>query len=132
MKTNERLLAELQPARDALEAWRTIRKHRQPIPAEVWERILPLARAHGANPVARALRLSYHCLRRKLNGGPAGRQDRHPPAFVEVRPGDWPEQAACSVVELEDSRGRRMTLRLARPGEMDAPALVQAFWKGAR
>lgn len=135
MKTNERLFSELQPARDALEAWRQIRKHRQPIPLDVWDKILPLARTHGVNAVAVALRLSYHALRRKLDG-PSGTGPTVGLAaqagFVEVRPAGWTSPPPSCVAELEDPKGRKMTLRFARPQEMNALALVQAFWKGAR
>jgi hypothetical protein len=132
MKTNERLLCELQPARDALQAWRLIRKHRQPIPIEVWEKILPLARTHGVNAVAVALRLNYRALRRKLGEPSIPRPDAGLPSFVEVRPGSSPHAPPSCVAELEDLKGRKMTLRFARSHEMNALALAQAFWKGGR
>ena len=142
MKTNEQLLAKLQPAREALETWRHTRKHRQSIPAEVWDQIVPLARAHGINRVCTALRLNYDALRRRVQGPKAPARSLPPkPSFVEVRTPGWvgadlPARSAQAgpgwMAELEDARGRRMKLRLGQAKRADVLALVQAFWKAGR
>jgi hypothetical protein len=130
MKINERLLAELQPAREALETWRQTRKHRQPIPTEVWDKIVPLARAHGINPVSTALRLNYDALRRRLQGPKApARSLPASPSFVEVRTPEWIGAESGWLAELEDARGRKMKLRLGAARRADMLALVQAFWR---
>jgi len=133
MKTNEQLLAKLQPAREALETWRQTRKHRQSIPAEVWDQIVPLARAHGINPVSTALRLNYDALRRRMGGSKAPvRPLSQRTSFVEVRTPGWVGAEPGWMAELEDARGRRMKLRLGQAKRADVLALVQAFWKAGR
>ena len=137
MKTNERLLSELEPARELLEAWRRTRKHREPIPGEVWEKVVPLARTHGVNPVAVALRLNYHALRHKVdvaNTRAQGRNRSEPLSFVELSASPKvaiPTEAAC-VLEVADHRGRTLTLRLGDSGRIDAVKLVDAFCRSAR
>jgi transposase len=66
MKTNETFLAELAAVRSALETWRRTRTHRRPIPPEIWEQVVPLARTHGVSRVSEALRLNYYALKRRL------------------------------------------------------------------
>lgn len=129
MKTNEKLLSELQPARLALEAWRQSRRHREPIPQAIWDQVLPLARAHGLNPVASALRLNYYSLKQRL-GVAAPKTARRGSAaalpLVELKGSAW--GPAC-LVELEDRTGRKMKLQLGHAASLDTVGLVEAFWK---
>jgi len=70
---------------------------------------------------ARALRLDYYQLERRLRELAAGR-----PSFVEIVPA--PTAKAC-VVELEDGRGGRMRVHLE--GEdlvAHVAALARSFW----
>jgi hypothetical protein len=101
----------------------------------VWDKIVPLARRHGVHAVAVALRLNYGALRRKLDAALATRPTVGLSAtarFVEVRSASWTNPLCACIAELEDAKGRKMTLRFERAQEMNALALVQAFWKGAR
>ena len=122
-------LARVQPA---LADWRQQRRHREAIPDTLWRLIVPLAQAHGVSPVAQGLRLNYTALKQRTLAG-----DRRPPVsdplggFVEA-PLAWSPGTAPWVIELEDSRGAKLTLRLA-PGERaTALTLAQALWRQRR
>ena len=135
MKTNETFLAELAAVRSALETWRRTRTHRRPIPPEIWEQVVPLARTHGVSRVSEALRLNYYALKRRLGAPKRARRrsgSTSGPSFVEVKRPGWADTPSGSVVEVEDRMGRKMKLRLAEPGGVDTVALVQAFWKAGR
>ena len=51
--------------RQRFEAWRKNRKLGSPIPDTLWDKAVQLARAHGVNPIARALHLDYYDLKRR-------------------------------------------------------------------
>ena len=89
-----------------LELWRGKRRGRAPIPPSLWMAAGELAREHGVNPVARALRLEYNHLRRMAEADrPRSRKGRASPAFVELVAPQAVAPSQC-VIELEGQRGR--------------------------
>ena len=89
-----------------------------------------LARDYGPSPVARALRIDYNALKRRLpvmgaetpSGGGAAAS-----GFVEVPVTVWP--SSQGVIELEDKRGSKLTLRLPGCDIGTVLALAQGLWK---
>ena len=122
-------LARVQPA---LADWRQQRRHREAIPDTLCRLIVPLAQAHGVSPVAQGLRLNYTALKQRTCAG-----DLRPPAsdplggFVEVPLVSSPGTAPW-VIELEDGRGAKLTLRLAHGESSTALALAQGLWRQRR
>jgi hypothetical protein len=122
-------LARVQPA---LAAWRQQRRHREAIPDTLWRLIVPLAQAHGVSPVAQGLRLNYTALKQRTCAG-----DLQPPVsdplggFVEVPLVSSPGTAPW-VIELEDGRGAKLTLRLAQGESATALALALGLWRQRR
>ena len=112
-----------------LEAWRQGRAKRGPIPAGLWSEAASLARRHGVNAIARALRLDYYSLKRQADATPPAVRAKSVdhPGFVEVAvvPASVPP-AEC-VVELERADGARMRVRVSRSEDM--VALSEAFWR---
>jgi len=110
-----------------LSAWRREQSGRTRLPEVLWRAATDLARTQGPSRVARALRLDYYKLRKRLAATtsllPA------PPAFVELKEapmsGTGPGE---SVVELSDGRGARMTLRV-RSEIATLVALAESFWR---
>lgn len=112
-----------------VEEWRKTRPKRgSPMPASLWKEVAELARRHGVNPIAQALRLEYYALKRHVEeGAPRSRGEGHVrPAFVEVA---VPPLAALRdyVVKMERADGARMRVRLTSPG--DLIAMTEAFWR---
>jgi hypothetical protein len=53
----------LEEVRHKLDNWRKIKRHREPIPKDLWRAVAVLARKHSINTVSKTLRLSYADLR---------------------------------------------------------------------
>ena len=110
------------------EHWRQTRRRRSPIPEVLWTVALAAATTHGAYRTARALRLNYTDLKRRLgtmDGTPA------PATFVELLPAARGGSPVCTL-ELENARGT--TLRLQLPGitPPDLAALSRTLWHATR
>jgi hypothetical protein len=119
-------LSEIEPVRQRLVAWRQARKHREGILQNLWEAMTLLGRSHGVNPVCQALRIDYYALKRRVHGSSPAKQ----PGFVEL-PMLAPAGSAGDVIELEDKRGRKMTLRLDPAHRAETLSLIQTFWRQA-
>jgi len=129
MKRMGRLAPELLDLQQRLASWRGTRRQRGRLPEWLWHSSVALARAHGVNRVARALRLDYYALKRRLSGaGAAPAPAAVSPAFVEL---GW--TAGCGPsseyrVELLNRAGGRMTVSWC--GETGAlGTLAQGFWQ---
>jgi hypothetical protein len=126
-----------------LKRWRSSHARRVPIPESLWMAAGELARAHGINPTAKALRLEYGKLKQRAEAAapavkrrvvkatadvPRRARRTAPPTFVELmapRVGTLPG----AVVELEGPRGR-MKIELKGVGTGELVALSRALWDG--
>jgi hypothetical protein len=129
MKTKCRpFLSNLEPVRSEVEAWRRSRKKGERIPEQLWQAMGELARAFGVGRVSRVLGVGYHALKERARGPAHAAESRNNSAvFVELpMPGAVP-RSDC-VVELEDGRGAKMTLRLGSDSGTQMLSIVQAFW----
>ncbi len=127
MKT-ESNLSQMEPVRSQLEAWRRTRKKGEHIPEDLWQAMGELARSFGVGRVSGALGVGYHALKERARGlEQSVGAGNNSAVFVELpMPGAVP-QSDC-VVELEDGRGAKMTLRLGLGSGTQVLSIVQAFW----
>jgi hypothetical protein len=93
-----------------------------------------LARRYGLNPVAQVLRVNYTALKHHLAASAASQAPRSgaiAAEFVEVPMAACPspESVRGWVIELEDSDGSKLTLRLAQTDSAGALALAQGLWR---
>ena len=124
-----RFQSEVEPLRCQFEAWRQTRKHGEHIPQSLWEPAAKLAGAFGVGRVSRALGVGYYALKERApDGCQPSRSDNQTAVFIEL-PLPTPIPQSDSVVELEDGRGAKMTLRLASGSASQVLALAQAFWR---
>ena len=121
---------ELKELRGQLDHWRSNRTGRN-VPGEFWKAAVEFAKVHGVSRVAQGLGLNYGALRRRLDkaqecsvAGPEGKS-----AFVEVELGTVGSQETECVVELEDRKKGKMTIRLRGTSGVDVAALAATFWK---
>ena len=123
---SEELISKIEPVRSQLEAWRGMRKKGERIPEHLWQAMVELARGFGVGRVARVLGVGYYALKERARepGQPA--ESSHP-VFVELPLSGPVPQSEC-VVELEDGRGAKMTLRLGLGSGTQVLSIVQAFW----
>ena len=124
--------AAVEAARARIASWRRdCQGRRRRMPEALWQAAARLARVHGINQVARALRLDYYNLKRRVDG----RQEDLPPAaapvFVELGAGDNAASSGC-VLEMEAPGGARLTVRLRDPGNLDFVSLAEALWRRRR
>jgi hypothetical protein len=126
-----------------LRRWRSSHARRVPFPDALWTAAGELAREHGINRTAKALRLEYGKLKERAGApGPAKKVVRKAPSatprharppvpattFMELitpRPGHSPE---CRV-ELEGPRGR-MRVEFKGLATAELVALSRALWDG--
>jgi hypothetical protein len=121
--------SEVEPLRRQFEAWRQMRKDGEHIPETLWEAAAKLAVGFGVGRVSRVLGIGYHALKERLpDGCQPSRSGNQAAAFIEL-PLSTSTAPREYVVELEDGRGAKMTLRLAPGSDSQMLALAQAFWR---
>jgi hypothetical protein len=76
--------------------------------------------------VQQVLRLSYPDLKRRVLALSSANSVR--PAFVELRAAPMSTAPDAAVLELEDGRGKKLTLRLATEDSAKLAAAVSALW----
>ena len=125
-----------------LRRWRSSHARRVPLPDALWTVAGELAREHGINRTAKALRLEYGKLKERAEAPGQEKKvvrkarsviQRHarppaPPTFMELitpRPGS----VASAVGELEGPRGR-MKIELKGITTAELVALSRALWDG--
>ena len=83
------LLAELARVQEQFTAWRQTRKPKSRIPETLWELAVEQAVAQGLHRTARALKLDYYALKKrvlKAQGNEEGGREEKSPAFLELPP----------------------------------------------
>jgi len=111
-------------------AFETCRRTRikQRIPETLWKRAADLARRYGVAPTARALKLDYAQLKRRVVAaevGTAAQPKGQAPAFLEVIPINGAAVAECRL-EFEDPRGTSLRVDLKGAGPAELAALIGA------
>lgn len=123
--------ARVRELRDQIARWRRTRAKRSPMPAELWREAVALARDSGTYSIARAVRVDYESLARRVveaganeRGGDAARV-----AFVELTGAQLLGASVPSgpVVEMTDADGVRLTIHLVGGAPLDVADVVQGF-----
>jgi len=117
----------IEEVRTQLDNWRKNKlNHREPIPKELWQAAVELARAHSINTISKALRLSYADLKDRLYGPsePKPPVRQKPASFIELKysPPLMPEKI---TVEIENKKGCKM--RICLRADADITTLIKSF-----
>ena len=124
--------AALSRAQRKIEQWRQRHRPRARIPEELWREAAELACAYGMNRTAKALRLDYYSLKKRVAAAArsgkrlaaaAGSGERAA-AFVEILPGGMPAPRPECTIEVEDGSGAKMRIRLQGGDLPDVTALI--------
>ena len=92
--------ADMQELHRRLEEWRATHRPRSPLPDELWSMAVGLAQRHNIHRVARAFRLDYGALKRRMPGS-----DPQPTAtFIELIAPSTGCIAECSM-EVDSANG---------------------------
>jgi len=115
----------LRTVQSQITRWRAHRRKRGAMPPALWEAAVVLAREQGVYRVARALRVDYGTLQRRVGTAAAGG------GFVTVAPAVWaaPREGAGAVVEWSAADGSKLVVRLTARDRLDLERLAAAFWR---
>ncbi len=120
---------DLQQLRRRFEEFRNTRAGHTRLPEALWAAAAELAKRYGVNPTARALRLEYGGLRKRVeNRGQAKgkRAPSTPPTFMEfVAPGA--KAVTNCTVEVESVQGGKLRLELKAVATTELASLIRAF-----
>jgi hypothetical protein len=120
---------EVEPLRRRLTQWRASRPHlRARIPEPLWAEAVVLARRYGVFETARALRLGYGSLKRRVSE-PAG-TSWPVPGFLEL-PLALPSPGALWVLEFRAADGRSLRVQLPPMPVADLATLARTVWSVA-
>ena len=110
--------------------WRTTHKARSRIPDTLWTAAVKMAGRYGLHRTARALRVEYYSLKKRLEQESVSARGIHEPGsgttFVELPPVS-PGACDCTL-ELEDTGGAKMRVHLKGIEAPDLAALSRSFW----
>jgi hypothetical protein len=137
-RKSRNLPARLVGLQGRFEDWRRTHEARSRIPTFLWASAVKMAGAYGLNRTARALRLDYYALKKRVehetsvNGNMAtipgaGPKAELAPPFLELVP---PLSAGVSecIMEWESTAGAKMRVHLKGTASPDLTALSQSFW----
>jgi hypothetical protein len=120
---------DLEQLRRRFEEFRNTQTKHSRLPESLWTAAANLAKHHGVNPTARALRLDYTALKRRTEEGSqhkAKRRVETPPTFMEfVAPGA--KAVTNCTVEVESTRGGKLRLDLKAVATTELVNLIRAF-----
>jgi hypothetical protein len=141
-KRKRGLPARLVSLRRRFEEWRGARKVRSRIPEPLWVAAVKLAKRYGLHRTAKALRVNYYALKKRIeeevaigagdiSASNAPKEDAA--TFLELgtaapTPSISADSCECTL-ELEDTDGARMRVHLGGVATPDLVALSRSFWR---
>jgi hypothetical protein len=120
---------DVQQLRRGFDEFRSTQASRSRLPETLWAAAAELAKRYGVNPTARALRLDYTGLRKRVEnwGQPKPKKGAVPqPAFLELLPPVSGAVTNCSV-EVESVQGGKLRLELKAVATTELANLIRAF-----
>jgi hypothetical protein len=125
--------ARLEGVRRRFERWRGTHRTRSRLPDWLWTAAVKMAGTYGLHRTARALRVEYYSLKKRLEQESVSARGIHEPGsgttFVELPP--VPPGACDCTLELEDTAGSKMRVYLKAATPPDLAALCRSFWNPA-
>ena len=123
------------------ERWRRTRRVRSRVPESLWDTAVKMARVCGVHRTARALRVDYYSLRKRVEQEaattPGAPEAGAGATFLELAPPADHGFAAVPVgccectLELENVGGAKMRVHLKGVQAPDLAALSRSFWNPA-
>jgi len=123
----------LENLRQRFERWRRMRKVRSRIPEPLWAATVKSAAKYGIHRTAKALRVDYYALKKRVEGKSAASASNVPPrgagaTFLELAPPTRAGSCQCTL-EFEDAAGAKMRVHLEGVEAPDLTALSRSFWQ---
>ena len=129
MPRNKAPMMTLGEAKARFEEWRSNRRGKARIPAELWSAAVEVARKEGINRTARELHVAWDDLKRRV--ATTDEVPRQPglPAFVELVAPQTQSVPEC-ILELEGRHGK-LRIQLKGASASDVATLSRALWEAA-
>ena len=121
----------LEEIKQHFEHWRETRPKRSPIPKHLWTSAVQLAQEHSICKIAKALRLNYKHLKRRVQSEQTQATSREEPPFIEF---EFKSSLPLSEYHLETEArdGSKLKMQLKGPVLPNPLEILCAFWsKGA-
>ena len=118
----------LKEVRNQFEAWRSTRKHREPIPDALWESAAGLRKDYSIHQIAKALHLNYTDLKKRVQklDNVSSPEAHTRSAFVELDFSRHILPTEC-IVEMEEPDGAKMRVHFKGGVDFDLLGLTKAF-----
>ncbi len=130
-KASKRVEArEVRDLRERIEQWRRRRERRSAMPEVLWQEAVTLARKQGTYAVAHGVKVDYQSLARRVAESRGGSCEASATStFVELSGAQilGPSTPPGPVIEMCDSKGVRLTIRLGCGAPVDVAGLVRSF-----
>ena len=126
MERSETAVISLEEAKGRFEEWRSNRRGKVRIPAELWSAAVEVARKEGINRTARELHVAWDDLKRRTGEVP---QQPGSPAFVELVAPRAESVPEC-MIELEGRRGK-LRIQLKGAPVSYLATLSRELWESA-
>jgi len=121
----------LEAVRGRLERWRRTHPARSRISGPLWAAVVKVAETYGIHRTAKALRLDYYSVKKRVERQAAGAEELPSEGgaatFVELASSPCDGSCECTV-ELEDSAGSKMRVHFKGTAAPDLASLSRSFW----
>jgi hypothetical protein len=129
MRRSETAIISLEEAKGRFEEWRSNRRRKARIPAELWSAAVEVARKEGLNRTARELHVAWDDLKRRMETTGEVRRQPGPPAFVELVAPQTQSVPECTL-EVEARLGK-LRIQLKGASVSDLATLSRALFEAA-
>jgi hypothetical protein len=123
------LPAKLAQGRKCFEQWRNQQTRRTRLPKQLWSLATDLAQEFGLSRTASTLKLSYTCLKKRMEmpvSDPMS-QTKYQTQFVELRPSQADTVTECAI-ECENIQGAKMRIQLKGQDLEGLTRLCRELW----
>jgi hypothetical protein len=132
-RSKSNLPAKLARGRERFEKWRRKHKAYRRLPEYLWSAAAKLAGEYGINRTARALRLDYSGLKKRIDFcvSDGASQASAEPKFMELLPSGTNSAVECTI-EYEDAKGAKIRIHIKGTQLPDLAAISGSLWNGTR
>lgn len=122
----------LSAARRQIDKWRRRGSKRGRMPETLWRRATALAGKHGLNPTARALKLNYYSLKKRLTESASAETAPAPaqPDFIEIPPDILKSAPVECTIEWIDGDNSTVRMHIQGVGLSELTALAGVLRDG--
>ncbi len=119
----------LAQARKCFEQWRNEQTQRRRLPKHLWSLATELAQEFGLSRTVCTLRLSYNCLKKRMEMPVSSHplQTKYQTQFVELQPAQADTVTECAI-ECENVQGAKMRIQLKGQDLEGLTRLCRELW----